>query len=44
MHVEGFDLDELNTLLRALYDFVLQMRQDALLAADWLEKQRQSGS
>lgn len=38
-YVQGFDLDDLNTMLRALYDLVLQMRQDALAAAERLEKQ-----
>jgi hypothetical protein len=37
--VQGFDLNDLNTMLRALYDLVLQMREDAGLAAERLEKQ-----
>lgn len=41
-YVQGFDLDDLNAMLRALYDLVLQMRQEAALAAERLEKQ--SGS
>ncbi len=43
-YVRGFDLDDLNRMLRALYDLVLQMRQDALLAAERLEKQSQPNS
>jgi hypothetical protein len=42
-YVQGFDLDDLNEMLRALYDVVVQMRQDAILAAERLENQ-QSGS
>jgi hypothetical protein len=42
-YVDEFDLDELNVMLRALNALVLQMRDDAALAAERLEKQ-QSGS
>ncbi len=42
-YVDGLDLDDLNEMLRALNGLVLQMREDAYLAAERLEKQ-QSGS
>jgi len=43
-YVQGFDLDDLNKLLRVLFDFGLRMQRDALLAAERLEKQEQQGA
>jgi hypothetical protein len=43
-YVQEFNLDDLNKMLRALRDLGLKMRQDALLAAEQLEKQGQAGS
>ncbi len=39
-YVKSFDLDDLNEMLRALSQFGLKMQQDALLAAERLEKQQ----
>lgn len=41
-YVQGFDLDDLNEMLRALTQYGMQMREDAALNAEQLEKK--SGS